>query len=147
MTDRNAELEALTQKFAQDALAIILRTVQNDLSTFMGMGRKATSAPKPASDGSSIRLGRRSQEDIEGLLQSMVETLKAHPGGLRAEQIREQLKLDKREMAAPIKMGLEAAILTKTGEKRATTYSLPGTKVGGPGSGGMPKKRAAKKKA
>ena len=68
------------------------------------------------------RLARRSPGDIEQVVDSIVGLVKQHKAGLRAEQIRAQLKLDKKEIGRPIAAALAAKRLTKKGEKRATTY-------------------------
>lgn len=106
------------------------------------MGRPAGT---PKSNGATPkkaegRLGRRSSDDIAHTLQRVVSLLQHHPEGLRAEQIKEQLLLDKREMPRPIVEGLSSGVLVKAGQKRATVYTLA--------SGGQTapaKKRAAKK--
>ena len=45
-----------------------------------------------------------------------------NPGGLRAEQIRQKLGLQAKELPRPLKEGLEGGRLSKVGRKRATTY-------------------------
>ena len=84
---------------------------------------KAVSGPAPKTvNDPGGRLGRRSSEDIAKVLESIVSLLGQHPEGLRAEQIKDSLGLDKREMPKPIGEGLKSGALTKTGAKRATTY-------------------------
>jgi hypothetical protein len=53
---------------------------------------------------------------------SIVALVKKHPKGLRAEQIRAELKIDKREWMRPLEAALASKKLTKKGAKRATTY-------------------------
>jgi hypothetical protein len=53
---------------------------------------------------------------------SIVALVKKHPKGLRAEQIRAELSIDKREWMRPLETALESKKLAKKGEKRATTY-------------------------
>jgi hypothetical protein len=48
--------------------------------------------------------------------------VKKNPKGLRAEQIRAELGIDKREWMRPLEAALGSKKLTKKGEKRATTY-------------------------
>jgi hypothetical protein len=52
----------------------------------------------------------------------MVALLRAHPTGLRSEQIRAELGLRANEMPRPIAMALSKKKIRKTGQKRATTY-------------------------
>jgi hypothetical protein len=68
------------------------------------------------------RLARRSAEDIAGVADSIVALVKKHHGGLRAEQIRAELRIPKNAWMRPLEMALASKKLTKKGEKRATTY-------------------------
>jgi hypothetical protein len=52
----------------------------------------------------------------------IVSLVKKHKGGLRAEQIRAELGIAKKEWARPLEDALASKKLTKKGEKRATTY-------------------------
>lgn len=96
-------------------------------------------APKVAKKAG--RLGRRSPADIARTLENIVAVLAAHPEGLRAEQIKAALSLDTREVPRPIAEGLKSGVLKKSGQKRATVYTV------GAG-GGAPKARgkSAKKR-
>jgi hypothetical protein len=51
-----------------------------------------------------------------------VTLVKKHPKGLRAEQIRKELGIEKREWMRPLEAALSSKSLTKKGEKRSTTY-------------------------
>jgi hypothetical protein len=80
---------------------------------------KASAASKKTASG---RLARRSAEDIGSVVESIVSLLEQHSEGLRAEQIRGALGLDAKELPRPLADGLAAGTITKTGQKRATTY-------------------------
>jgi hypothetical protein len=85
------------------------------------------------------RLPRRSSGDIAGVIEQIVALLKQKPGGLRAEQIREELGLEAKELPRPLKDALDSGVLGKSGQKRATTYFVKGAggaKGGRGGSGG-----------
>lgn len=71
------------------------------------------------------RLARRSPDDIAKALATVVTLVKSSKGGLRSEQIREALKLDKRELPRVLYEGLRTKKLKSKGQKRATTYSAP----------------------
>jgi hypothetical protein len=90
------------------------------------------------------RLARRSSGDIAGVVASIVGLLKSSPAGLRAEEIRSKLGLQAKELPRPLKEGLDAGTLSKTGQKRATTYFARGA-----GGKGAPRARrpAAKRAA
>jgi hypothetical protein len=85
------------------------------------------SAAEPASATAprrrrSGRLPRRSAGDISQAVEKIVGLLGENPGGLRAEQIRQKLGLEAKELPRPLKEGLEGGRLSKVGRKRATTY-------------------------
>lgn len=91
---------------------------------------KAPKVAKPpkAKKSATGRLARRSVEDISGVVDSIVALLGQHSDGLRAEQIRGALGLDAKELPRPLADGLAAGTITKTGQKRATTYFAGGGK-------------------
>lgn len=83
----------------------------------------AGGAPRPARTTRSGRLKRRSAEDIAEALESVVALVKKHKAGLRAEQIREELRMQSKEMPRVLKEGLAKKKLKAKGQKRATTYT------------------------
>jgi hypothetical protein len=92
-----------------------------------GSTNKAPKAPK-AKKSASGRLGRRSVADIGALLDNIVSLLQQNPDGLRAEQIRSALGIEAKELPRPLADGVSNGSLTKTGQKRATTYFAGGGK-------------------
>jgi hypothetical protein len=80
-------------------------------------------APTTAKKGSAGRLKRRSPQDIAKALARIVELVKKHPKGLRAEEIRAELKMESKEMPRILKEGLAKKALKSKGHKRSTTYS------------------------
>jgi hypothetical protein len=103
-----------------------------------GRPKKAAAAatPKKPTDKkskttSSGRLARRSVGDIQSTLESVVSLLQSYPDGLRSEQIRGALGIDKRELPRVMMEGLTGGHLSKTGQKRSTQYfANHGTKRG-----------------
>ena len=90
-----------------------------------GGGRRGRAAAAPAAGRprrSGGRLRRRSQTDINGVVTKVVALLKAHKKGLRAEEIRAKLGLDRREIPRPLAEALKKKLVSKKGKKRATTY-------------------------
>lgn len=69
------------------------------------------------------RLPRRSLEDITKALEQVVALVKKSKTGLRAEQIRQQLDMQAKEMPRVLKEGLAKKALKSKGQKRATTYT------------------------
>jgi hypothetical protein len=74
--------------------------------------------------GAAGRLHRRSADEISQTLTRICELLEQHPDGLRAEAIKMTLDLDRREIPKPLAYGVRAGVLKKSGEKRATVYTL-----------------------
>ncbi|MCL2725334.1 MAG: hypothetical protein FWD69_12955 [Polyangiaceae bacterium] len=56
------------------------------------------------------------------MIDSIVALLQNHPEGLRSEQIREQLGVAAKELPRPLADAMDQNRITKTGQKRATTY-------------------------
>jgi hypothetical protein len=76
--------------------------------------------------------------------------LRASPKGLRAEQIRQKLGLQSKELPRPLKEAVDGGRLGKSGQKRATTYfvkgaAAPKAAVAAPAPSG--RERGAAKKA
>lgn len=88
------------------------------------------SAPTPAPAATRARkagrLPRRSAGDISQAVNKIVDLLKGNASGLRAEQIRQKLGLQAKELPRPLKEGLDGGLLSKVGQKRATTYFAGG---------------------
>jgi hypothetical protein len=145
-TDFQAHISALASTFANSVIAAIrqanvgelhaLATRPSTLAPRRGSGRprKAASAPAPAKVAASVsaksggkskgRLRRRSSADIAKALARVVTLVESETGGLRAEQIRERLGMQTKEMPRVLKEGLEKKVLKSKGVKRSTTYTL-----------------------
>jgi hypothetical protein len=128
-------LNELAASFASDVVDAIRGASLDDLLTEGGGGRPAAAqrpAPPAAPRGVtraavpalSGRLPRRSATDVATALESVVRLLRVHKAGLRAEQIRAELKMRPNEMPRVLKEGLAKKVLKSRGAKRATTYSL-----------------------
>ena len=88
-------------------------------------GRPAAAAAVVATGGrrgGGRRLRRRSATDIGAVVTRIVALLKGNKKGLRAEEIRAKLSLDRREIPRPLAEALKKKLVTKKGKKRATTY-------------------------
>lgn len=86
----------------------------------------ATAAPTGKAKRKGGRLERRSAGDITALVGRIVSVLESKPSGLRAEQIRDALGLESKELPRPLAEALQARRIVKTGKKRATTYFARG---------------------
>ncbi len=126
MSNLKKTIEDLAADFALSVIDA-LRAASIDELTGVGRGgvRAGRSAGRPAvSEGGRRvgRLGRRSANDIGRMVESIVSLLQSRPGGLRAEQIREALGVQAKELPRPLADGLAAGRIKKSGQKRATTY-------------------------
>ena len=127
-------LDALASSFADAVLAAIRsaslgelvggpargqRAAAEDQTTRFRPGNNKTTRVVETSHG---RLARRSPEDIAKTLGLVVAALKASKEGMRAEELRAFLQIDKRELPRVLHEGLRSKKLRSKGRKRATTY-------------------------
>jgi hypothetical protein len=136
MSTLRQTIEAQVLQFATAIVQALRGASLDELMSVTGGGvRGVVRAPTATTNGAaskptkkSGRLGRRSAEDIAQTLDKIVAVLTQHPEGLRAEQIKAALSLDTREMPKPIAEGLKTGALKKTGQKRATVYTVGAAK-------------------
>jgi hypothetical protein len=86
-----------------------------------GASRLPGASPRPKRTPTG-RLARRSPEQIAKAVERVVALVKKSKDGLRSEQIRAELKLDKRELPRVLGEGLAKKVLKSKGQKRATRY-------------------------
>ena len=108
MSSLQAQLTELAQAFADAVLdAVRGSPLQDLLGASRGGGGRSAVRPDgpstPRAQRSSGRLRRRSAEDIAKALDQVVSLVKKHSDGLRAEQIRDQLGLQPKEMPRILK--------------------------------------------
>ena len=139
-------IEKHAAQFAAEVLRALRSASLDELMSVTGSkggGLRLGSGALPKLRG---RLGRRTAADIASTLDKIVSVLAQHPEGLRAEQIRAALQLDRREMPKPVAEGLKRGVLTKTGNKRATTYTFVGDAPAAVAAAAPAKKRGRKEK-
>jgi hypothetical protein len=137
MPDLRSSIQSLAKQFAAGVLEAIHSSSLEDIlgktpgakrgpgrpPGKRGPGRPAGKrAPGRPPGSASKRLARRSAKDIAAVTSDIVALVKKHPKGLRAEQIRAELGIAKREWMRPLGLALKSKKLTKKGEKRSTTY-------------------------
>ena len=171
-TSLKSTLTGLATAFASNVLdAIRQMSLDELLAETQGGGLRGgrrlvlqhDAAPRAGSAGSSGgggrargrggRLGRRSAGDIAALVDRIVTILSASPNGLRAEQIRAELGLEAKELPRPLGEALESGRISKSGQKRATTYfskkaggAAKGTGSAAAGKASKGKERSARAK-
>jgi hypothetical protein len=126
-----SSLSTLADSFANDVLQAIrgasLEEFLGDAGggSRRGPGRpaKTSAAPRARKSG---RLARRSPEQIAKALDQVIALVKGKKDGLRAEQIKKALGMDRREVPRVLQVlqeGLSTKKLKSKGRKRATTYT------------------------
>ena len=140
MTTLRAAISQLANQFASGVLEAIRGASLAEILAESGEGGAGgvRRGRIPAASGAATggrpakrtrgRLERRSATDIAGVVRQIVELLGAHPEGLRAEQIRNELGLQAKELPRPIAEALSSKKIAKQGQKRATTYFAKGSK-------------------
>ncbi|WP_394847454.1 hypothetical protein LZC95_08310 [Pendulispora brunnea] len=58
----------------------------------------------------------------DALLDNLVETVKKFPAGLRSEELRSLLKMEKVPFRLVAREAVDANLIRRTGEKRSTTF-------------------------
>lgn len=160
-TSLRTQIEEISSQFASGILNLIrnmsidelVGEIEGQKPRVRGAAATAAAAvdadaPKPTKKGKrgGGRLARRSPEDIAGMVDSIVELLSKHPDGLRAEVLREKLNIDAKELPRPLAEALSAGKINKSGEKRATTYTVgKGKKAAKKAKAKAAPKKAAKK--
>jgi len=147
MSNLRATIESLATQFASSILTALRSASIDELAHVAGVsggarrGRPAArveaespSAAAPRRRGSVGRIGRRSAGDIGRVVESIVDLLEKSGSGLRAEQIRQALGVEAKELPRPLAEALSGGRITKSGQKRATTYFAGG--AGGAGGAG-----------
>jgi hypothetical protein len=133
MSTLKSRLDTLASTFATEVVRAIQSASLEELLGEVGGGRRASgrtngsvaapSAPAPKVRATKAgRLPRRSADDIAMALDKVVALVKKHKQGLRAEQIRAQLRMQAKEMPRVLKEGIAKKALKSRGQKRATTY-------------------------
>jgi hypothetical protein len=154
MTNLRQTIESLAAQFATNILDALRSASIDEL---VGVSGSTGGAPRrgrargpaaaavvatetagaPRRRGRGGRLGRRTASDIGKMIESIVGLLQKNGDGLRAEQIRAALGVESKELPRPLAEAVNAGLITKTGQKRATTYF-----AGGGEASASPKRRS-----
>ena len=136
MSTLHQTINSLASEFAHSLLRALRNASLDEIISETHAGHSATGGGRrrgraPAASGGGGgggarrgggRLRRRSQNDINAVVTKIVSLLKANKKGLRAEEIRSKLHLDRREIPRPLAEALRKKLVSKKGKKRATTY-------------------------
>jgi hypothetical protein len=130
MSNLHSQLASLAGAFASSVLEAIrgasLEDILAESRAPVSKARREVpsngAAAKPVRGKAAGRLRRRSADDIAKALDRVVALVKKNKDGLRAEQIRQQLGMQAKEMPRILKEALSKRQLKSRGQKRATTY-------------------------
>jgi hypothetical protein len=120
-------IEAMAEAFAEGLLRAIRDASIDDLAVTSDVRpagpprRTERRAPKARRPRAAQR-GRRSSKELAAVMASLVATLKGAKDGMRSEELQAALSVDKKTIVRPIAAALQAKVIRKTGQKRATRY-------------------------
>lgn len=124
-----SKVDSIIQRFTAELRDAVAEEVRDNLLAAIGgtaptpkaapPSRYSVAMPKPTPKRDSVALGEQGAE-IEGVL------IRARGNGMRIEQIAGALRVPTKLLVLPLKRLLASKRVTKTGEKRATTYSIAG---------------------
>jgi hypothetical protein len=114
-----ASLESIVSRFVED----ILSTVRSGLDEAVFGEDRQDVSPRPSARGTRAR---RRNLDVSGEMEHIVAAVRRHDGGIRAEELRKEVGLDKVIFVRAVQRLLADRQLRKTGEKRRTTYFVAG---------------------
>ena len=123
MSTLRSRIDALAATFAEEVLHALKGASFDEIASLGGArrGRPAGTSRRTTGGGGGKRI-RRSMDDIVSTLDEVVKVVGSAKNGLRAEEIREKLDLEAKQLPRVLKEGLSTKRLSKKGEKRATTY-------------------------
>ena len=141
MSNLKSTIEGLANEFAMSIISALRAASIDELTGVSGGVARGTRVRAPAAEptpavrkrGRGGRLGRRTPADIGRMVDDIVTLLQKSPEGLRAEQIREALDCQAKELPRPLADALAEGRISKAGQKRATTY-FAGAKAGEAGA-------------
>jgi hypothetical protein len=151
MSNLRSTIDKLAAEFAGNIIEALRGASIDELMAVAGGGGRrgrprggdggavGLGAPRGARRGRGGRLGRRSADEIGQMVEAIVGVLAKSEAGLRAEQIREHLGVEAKELPRPLAEAISQGRITKVGQKRATTY------FAGAGSSSGPAKKRGRK--
>lgn len=134
MSTLRGTIDRLASQFASSIIEALRGASLEELLAVAGAsgasGRRASASVETtgrrASASANGRLGRRSPDQIGAMVEGIVDLLAKSEAGLRAEEIRAALGVQAKELPRPLADALAAGRITKSGQKRATTYFATG---------------------
>lgn len=136
-------MTAISGDIAEVVMEAIRELSLDDLMGSVVGGRSKATAKSSSKKSSGGKRIRRSAEALQEVAEQIASFVRKHKDGVSAEQIREELGIERKDIPLPIAEALGQKLISKRGQKRATMY-FAGSKAGGVKK---PAKKAAKKAA
>jgi hypothetical protein len=134
LTSRSS-LNELTRRFATDIIAAIKEALDN----------AEQSRPRRGRPPGSGRRRRRGAIDVVAEGKRILAGLRRYPGGVRSEELRRETGIDKVPFVRAMGRLLADKQITKTGERRRTTYFPSGAKRAAAAKSSRKPSKAARK--
>lgn len=120
-------LKADIDRLAAELVDAILEAVKGasfeEITGWAGTPKRGPGRPKKANGAKTAgKRVRRTAAEIQAEAKRVAAALKKHPKGLRSEQIRAELKVEKKDLPRVLKEALALKLVKSSGQKRATTY-------------------------
>lgn len=126
MAKPTARVQAVIDRFVAELTDIAREEAASVLLGGLGgLGAGKGSKALPKTNG---HRGKRTAEDLDALKTKFLAAVKKRPG-LRIEQLNKELGLSTGELALPVRQLVADKAVKTVGQKRATTYFLPGAKA------------------
>jgi len=124
MSNLHRTINALASEFAHSLLRALRGASLDEILAETAHDHAALGESRPSGRREKSRgvRRRRSTEELDALVTRIVSVLKTHKKGLRAEELREKLGVERKELPRPLAEALKKRVITKKGKKRATTY-------------------------
>lgn len=141
-------MTAISGDIAEVVMEAIRELSLDDLMGSVVGGRSKATAKSSSKKSSGGKRVRRSAEALQEMAEQIASYVRKHKDGVSAENIREELDIERKDIPRPIAEALSQKLISKRGQKRATLYFAGGksaspkkaTKKASP-------KKASKKKA
>jgi hypothetical protein len=140
-------MAAISGDIADVVMDAIRELSLDDIMGSVSGGGRPKAAAKASSKSSGGKRVRRSAEALQEVAEQIASYVRKHKDGVSAEQIREELGIERKDIPRPIAEALGQKLISKRGEKRATLYFAGGKSSPKKSGAKKAKKAVSKKKA
>lgn len=125
-TQLEKALEAIARQFANSVISAVLAANAGEVASFSRASTPSTA--RRSSTRSPRRWQARGRDDakreaMQAALGRVLAILRSR-GPMRSEQLQKQLAMTKEALVGPLRFGIETKQISKSGQRRATTYRV-----------------------